>query len=46
MLITDSKTVSNSVDKDKSRSSGRKLQAWKTASADDAQAAIDDNVAI
>lgn len=44
MQITDSKTVSNFADKDRSRSSGRKLQAWKTASENDARTAIYDNV--
>lgn len=44
MQITDSKTVSNFADKDRSRASGRKLQAWRTASENDAQTAIYDNV--
>ena len=44
MQITDSKTVSNFADKDRSRSSGRKLQAWNTASENDAQTATYDNV--
>lgn len=44
MQITDSKTVSNFADKARSRSSGRKLQAWKTASENDAQTAIYDHV--
>lgn len=44
MQITDSKTVSNFEDKDRSRSSGRKLQAWKTAPENDTQTAIYENV--
>lgn len=44
MQITDNKTVSNFADKDRSRSSGRKLQAWKTESENDTQTAIYDNV--
>jgi len=41
--ITDRKTVSNFAGKDRSKSSCRKLQAWKSASENGTQTAIYDN---